>query len=330
MATRRYAAELRPGDRVDDTYVLRGKEMRAARTGEAYLALELTDRSGRIAGIMFRPDRAAQDVPVDTVVRVSGAVTSYRGTDRISVTSLRPSEHYEATDIMAVSSRDVREMVDELRTLTRPVEDPALAALLRSVFGDRAFFARFKVSPAAHHACVGGLLEHTVAVAAICTHLADAYPLAARDLLVSAALLHDVGVVEQLRGGIGVDLTDEGRLLGHVMLGERRIRAVCERVDPQLSPETMLCLTHAIAAHHQDGGGASVPAPATLEALLLHRADEIDITATGFAESLRPAGLVQEPWTGTDNPFGRPLRAPRETAAGGGPKPRRVLHAMSA
>ena len=105
---------------------------------------------------------------------------------------------------MAVSSRDMREMVDELRALIRSVEDPALAALLRTVFGDRAFFARFKVSPAVHHACVGGLLEHAVAVAATCSHLAEAYPLAARDLLVSAALLHDIGVVEQLQHPVQV------------------------------------------------------------------------------------------------------------------------------
>lgn len=323
---RRYAAALRSGDRVDATFALRMKEMRAARTGEAYLVLELADRSGRIPGIMFRPTRDAQDVPSGVVVSVQGTVTEYRGLTRVSVESLRPATHYDARDIMPTGTADQRELMGRLRALVRGVAAPGLGAVLRAAFGDVAFMSRFKECPASadtHHAYLGGLLEHTVEVAALCTRLAATRPEIDRDLLVTSALLHDVGVVEAVRFETGIDSTDAGRLLGHAHLSASRVRAAVAAVGERIPVEQGLALEHVVACHHADAdadadaGAGQARAPRTLEALCLAHADRFDIETARFIETAACAGLVGEAWTDSANPFGRALRVPSAAPAVG-------------
>ena len=164
----RYVRELAEGSRVDAKLALRAKELRTARTGDAYLMLELSDRTGSIPGVLFRPSRAAMDVPVGSVVKVEGSVTSYRGSRRITVSSMGPAEEWDLTELVSRSPRTTDELVGEFTKVAASVEDRGLKALLRVVFRDRAFFERFSQCPGSqsyHHAYLGGLIEHTVAVA---------------------------------------------------------------------------------------------------------------------------------------------------------------------
>lgn len=311
---REYAAALREGAHVDAAFALRAKEMRAARTGEAYLSLELADRSGRIAGIMFRPDREAEAVPAGTIVQVRGTVTSYRGVLRVSVDTLRPVTEYDPRDIVPASTRDQQELVAQLRELVRSVKEPRLAALLRAVFGDRTFMERFKLSPASqsyHHACLSGLLEHTVSVAALCAQIAARYPHIDGDILVTGALLHDIGKVDELSFETGIQYTDEGRLLGHVVLGERRVSAAIAALGGTVPPDLATRLSHVLLSHHGELEWGSPKRPAVLEALVLHHADNLDAKTVGFIEAASSAGMVEEPWTDATNLFRRPLYAPR-------------------
>lgn len=311
---REYVAALREGARVDGAFALRGKEMRAARTGEAYLSLELADRSGRIAGIMFRPGREAEAVPAGTVVRVRGTVTSYRGMLRVSVESMRPIVEYDPRDILPASTRDERELVAELREIVRSVKDPRLGAVLRAVFGDRAFMTRFRQCPASqsyHHACLGGLLEHTVNVAGLCRQIATRYPHVDTDLLVTGALLHDIGKVDELSFDTGIQYTDGGRLLGHVVLGERRVTAAIAALGDVVPPDVATRLSHVLLSHHGELEWGSPKRPSVLEALVLHHADNLDAKTVGFIEAASSAAMVEEPWTDAANLFRRPLYAPR-------------------
>ncbi|MHB8740664.1 MAG: OB-fold nucleic acid binding domain-containing protein, partial [Coriobacteriia bacterium] len=176
---RQYAIGLQAGERVDVAFALRAKEMRSSRTGEAYLSLEFGDRSGSIGGIMFRPGREAESVPSGTVVNVRGTVTAYRGVLRISVETMRPAARYDLREIMPAGPRDADEMLEELRNHVRAIEDRGLGLLVRTIFADREFMKRFKACPATrsgHHAYIGGLLEHTVAVAGICRTMSDLHP----------------------------------------------------------------------------------------------------------------------------------------------------------
>lgn len=311
---RRFIEELTAGERVEANFALRSKEMRAARTGEAYLALELADRTGRIGGVMFRPGREAASVPAGCVVRVRGMVTSYRGMLRVSVEELRPAASYDTADILPAGTRDAEEMVAELRKLVGAVRAPALKAVVRRIFGDQAFMARFKQCPASqsqHHAYLGGLLEHTVAVGTLCRHLAVLYPHVDEDLLLAAALLHDIGKVDELEFSTSIEYTDQGRMIGHLLLGERRVHAAVEALGEGVPAELAMRLSHVMLSHHGELEWGSPKRPCTLEALVLHHADNLDAKTSGFIAASASATLVEEAWTDAANLFRRPLWAPK-------------------
>lgn len=311
---RRFIGELAAGERVDADFALRSKEMRAARTGEAYLSLELGDRTGRISAVMFRPKLEAASVPAGCVVRVRGMVTMYRGVLRISVEELRTSGRYDPSEILPVATRDAEEMLAELRKLVGAVRSPELKAIVRRVFGDAAFMKRFKACPASqsrHHAYLGGLLEHTVAVATLCRQLAELYPHADGDLLLAAALLHDIGKVDELHYDTSIEYTDEGRMIGHLVLGERRVHTVAEALGERVSPELSTRLSHVMLSHHGELEWGSPKRPCMLEALILHHADNLDAKTAGFIAASASATLVEESWTDAANLFRRPLWAPR-------------------
>lgn len=311
---RTFIEMLQAGDRVDADFALRAKEMRAARTGEAYLTMELADRTGSMPGVMFRPGSDAITAPAGTVVRVRGMVTSYRGMLRISVERLRPVAQFDPAQILPSGTRDAEELIAALRRLVASVTSPTLKAVLLAVFGDREFMQRFKLCPAAqtyHHAYLGGLLEHTVSVASLCVSLSDLYPHADRDLLVASALLHDIGKVDELEFGTDIRYTDEGRMIGHLLLGERRVRRAIESLGDQVSADLATRLSHVLLSHHGELEWGSPKRPCMLEALMLHHADNLDAKTAGFIAASAGAGLVEESWTDAGNLFRRPLWAPR-------------------
>lgn len=309
-----YVRELAEGDRVDAVFALRARDLRRTRTGDAFLSMEFGDRSGSIPGVMFRPSSADEAVPAASVVRVRGMVTTYRGVRRISVESMLAVADYDPSDLLPSGIRDREELVDEMRVLVRAVGHRGLRSLLGVVFGDRRFLDRFTTCPASggdHHAYVGGLLEHTVGVATICGGLAKLYATADADLLVAAALLHDIGRVDELSYRTSVDRTEPGRMLGHVVLGDRALADAVARLGDALPRDVGLHLSHIVLSHHGDGRDTSPVAPRTIEALLLQHADSTDVTAAAFTEAVSGAALLEESWTDRANSFGRRLRVPR-------------------
>jgi 3'-5' exoribonuclease len=311
MMERRFVREMVEGDRVRATFALRSKEMRSTRAGEAYLALELGDRTGSIGAVLFRPSETASAIPAGGVVCAEGRVTTFRGAKRISLDSLRPSERWDVAELVESASRPTSELVDELRTLVSSVSRRPLRRLLNRVFGDGEFFERFVTCPGSrigHHSYRGGLLEHTVAVATLCRQAAQSHTGLDADLLVCAALLHDVGKVDEIESGVTIRYTDEGRLLGHVVLGLRRVHDATAKTG--VSPDELLRLEHALLAHHGELEWGSPKQPSTLEALVLHQVDSLDAKAAGFSAALSGALLAEERWTDSENVFRRPLLAP--------------------
>lgn len=295
---RQFTVGLAAGERVDAMFALRIKEMRASRTGEAYLSLEFGDRAGAIGGIMFRPSREAESIPTGTVVHVRGTVTTYRGVLRVSVETMRPAGRYDLRDIMPSGPRDSDEMLEELRGHVRALHDRGLGLLVRSVFADREFMTRFKSCPATravHHAYIGGLLEHTVAVAGICRTMADLYPQVDADLLLAGALLHDIGVVDTLEFQTSIELTDTGRLLGAPVLGERRLTAALAG-STMVPPQVVDQLAHMMLSH--EGSATDGPlCPRTLEATVLAAAHALDARSAQYIAVGQRAGSVGESWT---------------------------------
>jgi len=313
-----YVRDLSEGSRVDSVLALRSRDIRSARTGEAYLTLEVGDSSGRMPAVMFRPTALEESLPIGSAVRVRGTVTSYRGTRRISVDSLRPVAAFDPRDLLPAGTRDREEMLAELRTLVRRVRDTRLRSVVRAVFGAPGFIEAFAACPAGsgrHHAYVGGLLEHTIAVSTLCVSLAAAYPQADADLLLAAALLHDVGKTEELSCDTTFDYTDAGRLVGHVVLSERIVTRAIEASPHRLAPDTALRLVHAILAHHGEQEWGAPRPPCTLEALLLHHADDLDAQASAFVGAVAGAAVLEQAWSDRANSFGRPLMVPAVPAA---------------
>jgi 3'-5' exoribonuclease len=308
-----YVRDLPEGARVDSIFALRSRDIRSARTGEPYLSLEIGDNSGRMPAVMFRPSPVEESLPIGAVVRLRGTVTTFRGVRRVTVESLGPVAVFDAADMLPSSERERSEMVAELRALVRSVREPRLRALLRAVFGAPGFIEAFSTCPAGtgrHHAYVGGLLEHTLSVGALCVSLASAYPQADADLLLTAALLHDVGKTEELSCATSLDYTDAGRLVGHVVLGERIVSRAIDGLARPLSPDTALRLRHAILAHHGEPEWGASRRPSTLEALLLHHADNLDAHAAAFLGAVSGAAVLGQHWSDCDNSFGRPLVVP--------------------
>lgn len=308
-----YVRDLSEGARVDSLFALRSRDIRSARTGQPYLSLEVADCSGAIPAVMFRPTSADEALPVGSIVRVRGAVSTYRGVRRVSIDALQPVEEFDPRDLLPAGRRDREEMLAELRAAVKRVRDVRLRAVLRAVFGAAGFIDRFASCPAGsgrHHAYVGGLLEHTLAVASLCEAFAVAYPRADHDLLLAAALLHDVGKTEELSFDSSFDYTDAGRLVGHVVLGERIVTRAIDRLPRSLDRDVALRLVHAVLAHHGERAWGAASEPCSLEALLLHHADNLDAQASAFLEAVSGAAVLEQRWSGRDSAFGRALLVP--------------------
>jgi len=323
-----YITDLVDGAKVDSLFALRSRDLRSARTGEPYLSLELGDRTGRMSGVMFRPGELQESLPVGSVVRLRGMVTTFRNVRRITVDALLPVSAFEPGDFLATGRRDREELLAELRDLVRRVRDTRLRGVVRAVFGAPGFIDRFVASPAAigrHHAYVGGLLEHTVSVATLCLGLATAYPQADADLLLAAALLHDIGKTEELTSDLSFELTNQGRLTGHVVLGERIVARAIEGMARPPAPDVAMRLSHALLAHHGEREWGAPQSPVTIEALLLHHADHTDARAAAFLDAVSGAAVLQQQWTDRSNAFGRALMVPSASAAASAPASRAAV-----
>jgi 3'-5' exoribonuclease len=280
--------------------------------------LEVADCTGLMPAVMFRPGSLDESVPVGSVVRVRGLVTTFRGVRRVTADSLEPVDDFDPRDLLAAGTRDRDELVAELRGLVRRIRDQRVRSIVRAIFGSPGFIDRFSASPASagrHHAYVGGLLEHTVSVANLCVMLSSAYPQADADVLLAAALLHDVGKVEELSADTSIGLTDAGHLIGHVVLGERMVSTAIREATRPLPEQTALRLMHAVLAHHGEREWGAPRCPCTLEALLLHHADHTDAQAAAFVEAVSGAAVLEQPWSDRSNGFGRALLVPAPPAA---------------
>ncbi len=273
------------------------KERLLTRSGTPYLTLELRDRSSSIPGRVFRDaDLLAGRFERGDLVRVVGRVERFREELQIAVERIARIEvsDEDAARFLPVSRRDLDELEGFLEHLAREVYDPGLKALLERLLGDRELRAELRRAPCSlpahaptrssvHHAFLGGLLEHTVAVAQLALELCAVHPRLDRDLLLCAAIVHDLGKTREYAYGAEITRTEEGRMLGHVELGMRMIAA---HIPPNLAAGRRLALEHCVLAHHgSDGvGGVGIQRAACAEALALQRLNALDASVKGAFE----------------------------------------------
>lgn len=307
-------ADLAAGAEVDEIYLVSSKEMRTTKAGKPYLKLRVSDRTGTVDCMVW--DNAEQfgaEFQAGDLVALCARVSEYEGKPQLEASKVAPAPPGRADprDFLPSTFRDVEELKGFLRFHVDSVFDPDYSALLRSFFADARFLDLFASAPAAksfHHAYLGGLLEHTVSVAGLCESISQQYPRVNRDLLVTAALLHDVGKVEELTYEKAIDYSDSGRFLGHVLLGVTMVRDRT-RALPGFPPDKEQYLLHAIASHHGELEWGSPKRPKTIEALILHHVDNLDAKVKGFLEIVEGSRNAQ--WTDLRNLFRRPLHVPR-------------------
>ncbi len=276
-------ATLRAGDDVDGVFACARKDRLVARSGLPYLALELRDRSGVIQARAFRDaDVLAGRFERGDLVRVRGRVDRFRDELQVEVSAISRSAEADPAEFLPVAYRDLDELDGFLEHLAREVHDPAYAALLERLLGDAALRAEWRRAPCTrggHHAYLGGLLEHTVAVGTLALEAAQLHPRLNSDLLLCAALVHDLGKTREFVYGAAIELSEEGRLLGHVVLGQQMLE---ERMGG-LDGERRLALLHCVLCHHGPDAapGRRFGSP---EALALYRLNALDASVKGALE----------------------------------------------
>jgi 3'-5' exoribonuclease len=276
----RFVTDLGPDVQVRTTFLVQARERKIARTGSAYLDLELRDASGVVRAKLWDCDRQALDFEVEDIVAVEGVVEDYQGTLQIRVRKIArcSPDEVDLFDYLPRSRRAPEEMYAALMDrLHREPEGP-LRMLLLAILEDPSIAEKFQRAPAAmsyHHAFLGGLLEHVLSLIQLGDQLCDHYEFLRRDLLLAGLVLHDLGKIEELSFSRGFRYSTRGQLLGHISIGLEMVQEKMRQI-PGFPPELKGQLEHMILSHHGKAEFGSPKEPMFPEALLLHFLDEID------------------------------------------------------
>ncbi|MGW8325192.1 MAG: CRISPR-associated endonuclease Cas3'' [Desulfobacterales bacterium] len=278
---KQFIADIKAGDGVDDIFVLSEKILSQKRDGDNFLNVTISDKTGKLKGVVWdNVNQIATGITSGDFAYVNGSVSEYKGALQVVIKKMEPfpPDRIDPSDFLPQTSRNIEDMFERLVKRANSITTDYLKALINAFFNDREFVNKFKTAPAAkkmHHAYIGGLLEHTVSMASLADKIAGHYGGVNRDLLLTGAILHDIGKIDEFDYQSKIDYSDKGRLLNHIVIG-------IKMVDDKLSgihnfPEDqMLLLKHMIVSHHGTREFGSPEPPKTIEAILLNYIDEID------------------------------------------------------
>jgi 3'-5' exoribonuclease len=257
------------------------KQLKTKRDGAQFLALRLSDRSGQCDGVMWeRFETCIREFEPGDVVKISTRVAQYSGKPQLVIERLRRAHthEWEPADFAPHTEHDIDALWASLSAFVHSFTDPHLKALMLAFLADEDIRRGLREAPAAtrlHHAWLGGLLEHIVSLLGVCDLAARYYPEIHRDLLLTGAMLHDIGKLEELRWGVNFDYTVDGQMLGHIALGigmiERKLAAM-----PDFPRHLRLLVEHLVISHHGRYEFGSPKLPMTPEAIMLHQLDDLD------------------------------------------------------
>lgn len=287
---RQYVDSLREGARVEDAFLIQSKTVGRTKSGVPFLKLRLSDKTGAIDCVKWEATEGEIAKSGEgEFIFVHGAARIYNGDVQLTIDSFHKAEAVDPVDFLPTCERDQDEMMVELASLLHQVHDPHLTALLASFFNDCDFAERFKQAPAAksaHHAYLGGLLEHTLNVIRTCAALADLYPQVNRDLLIAAAALHDIGKTAEFDWSRAIIYSESGQLVGHLVGGAMMVRDAAAKIE-DFDELMSLALQHMILAHHGSREYGSPIEPKSIEALMLHQADDLDAKAAMVEQAIK-------------------------------------------
>lgn len=310
----KYIKDLKEGDRVFDIYLCKHKQAAVTKNGKAYENVILQDKTGTIDAKVWEPNNPGiGEYDALDYIEVYGDVSSFAGALQVSVKRIRVcrEDEYNPADYLPVSSKNIDEMYQELLGIIKSIQNTYYKKLLEEFFvKDEAFAKAFRNSSAAktvHHGFVGGLLEHTLSVTKLCDYYCTSYPILKRDLLLTAAMCHDIGKTREISAFPENDYTDDGQLLGHIVIGSQMVAERAAKIEG--FPHGVLTqVQHCILAHHGKYEYGSPKIPAIIEALALNYADDTDAKMETFKEILENNSDNQG-WLGFNRLFESNLRA---------------------
>ncbi len=296
----RFINTLREGDRINDVYFCKQRNTLSTKTGREYDSLILQDKTGILDGKIWETtSEGIGDYDEFSFVYVTGEIVLFNGALQANIKRIRMADEteYDEGEYFPRTDRDIDEMKQELRDLISSVNNEYLGKLLEKVFTDATIdaYAKHSAAKSVHHAFIGGLLEHTLSVARTCDFFSKNYEMLNRDLLITAAIMHDIGKLKELSAFPANDYTDEGQLLGHIVIGAQIVSNMADSIEgfpKKLKSELM----HCILAHHGELEWGSPKKPAICEAMALHFADNVDAKLETMKEVLN--GSNEEGWLG--------------------------------
>ncbi len=286
---KQYIGSIRAGDPVNDIFVLSEKNIAQKKDGSDYLNVLLSDKTGKIKGVVWdNVDKISAGKNPGDFVHVKGSISEYKGSLQIVIKNMEAtsSDLVDFSDFLPSTKQNIDSMFERLVKLSGSIEDKHLKALFDAFWSDSEFVENFKQAPAAkkmHHAYSGGLLEHTLSMALLADKIAGHYSGIDRDLLVTGAILHDIGKIREFVYKFSIDYSDEGRLLSHIVIGVGMLDEKIKKISQ--FPDTLaVLLRHMIVSHHGTRDFGSPEPPKTIDAVLLNYIDEIDSKISGIRE----------------------------------------------
>lgn len=298
---KQFITDIRAGDRVDDIFVLSEKILSQKRDGNNFLNVTLSDKTGTIKGVVWdNVDQIAAGITSGDFAHVNGSVSDYRGTLQVVIKNMEPfsPDRVDPSDFLPQTSRDIEGMFERLVKRMDSITTDYLKALIDAFFKDKEFVNKFKTAPAGkkmHHAYIGGLLEHTLSMVSLADKIAGHYSGIDRDLLLSGAILHDIGKIDEFEYQFKIDYSDKGRLLNHIVIGIKMVDDKLSGIE-HFPEDQMLLLKHLIVSHHGTREFGSPEPPKTIEAVLLNYIDEIDSKVNAIRDFIASED-PDETWT---------------------------------
>lgn len=327
--SRRYVNQLSHGDSVDEAFLVADKQLRANRQGNLYLQLELRDKTGSVGARLWNAtEELARTFEPGDFLLVRGKTQIFQGSLQIILTHIDVlgADRVEPEDFLPQSSQNVAKLYARLRELLLAMHEPHLRALVECFLIDEEFVAKFTAAPAGiknHHAYQGGLLEHVVTMLNVADRILEFYPEVDRDLLLTGIFLHDIGKTAELSYDRAFAYSDEGQLVGHLVMGVELLRDKVERTEDltgePFPKELLLRLKHMIVSHHGALEYGSPKLPMTLEAVALHYLDNLDAKIHTFGREIRDDPVRESTWTPFQQSLGRRLFKGTPTRTTGDP-----------
>lgn len=311
-----YLSDYREGEKFVGTYLCKQKQILKTKAGKTYYSLILQDKTGTADAKIWELTNGIASFEAMDYIFCEGMVTSFQGNLQMNISRVRISDEgeYDPSDYVPCTDKNIDEMYSEIMKYVASVQNKYLRQILEMYFvEDKDFVKDFKKHSAAksvHHGFMGGLLEHTLSVTNMCQYFAEHYPMINRDLLITAALFHDMGKIQEIADFPLNDYTDDGQMLGHIYLGAKYVDEAISKV-PNFPAKLKNELLHCILAHHGKLEFGSPKVPAIMEAMALHMADNADAKLQTLTEIFNQAGDNKD-WLGFNRLFESNLRRTSE------------------